>query len=791
MAMRRAMELVGSRAPDTAGDPLGTAAAHAARGPPEACPRGGTPSLHEAFKARFRPGADADEHPLPPGETESLRARLRDAGARRTAGQEAVTRQATPQPVHGTPHEAERRDPTPDEGEQMGALLRRIRSQPQAAAPPGPPRRSGAQFVPRFGPRSLRAAGAPDAHRAHADGGARDVSAQPAATTTSTTTTAARGRRVVPMADIPAQFAVRTLFANPGEAREYAVRLAAARRLLTVIPLGNLAKISGDATPEVEPAETQRADLLRHLMNVGGGGYLDGLRCTIILVRAHQLKRGVEAAAAGNSLGGRSMLKLLEDVDADAQASYYRKDPAKRGDDDAAGRSAMPARYGKLVTCASKLGYDYAVDTPIVKAYIETNKLGDRSDIARPTPELRELLHFCSATADTSASPYVRGVASMALAIASGVVRTALANRSGNVRVLGQFVTAETGYDLKKKTRSTRERKRLLCWPREGLDGRTCAADVYVATMAGCDAIGAMTRCMVDSAGKVTKDLNAASSWGDEPMDWTGLGEALRHVLSTTFRDPTSGEVMPPPSSEKRISEWTPHMLKRGLPSIEAALMGQGPTEVEAGAWAGSIAATLPAARVRTQIEGFAKRKDSAGVARRYSRVGMLAGAPERITHDFNAVRDFVSAVGGIKGVPATGGFSALSQWTRKVDAALDEAARTRVADDLAAAGQGRLEGAGAAPPGATPPNLAAAPMALARPVLAQAVTPAGARAHCEETRRLAKRAALRCGLTADDAARPARATGWLATASAAASAAAGRRVASKHGAQAGEPPPQ
>ena len=160
------------------------------------------------------------------------------------------------------------------------------------------------------------------------------------------------------------------MFANPGAEREYNLRLNAALQLLPVIPLHNLVNIGGsDGSADDDPTDTKQADLLDHLMSIGTSGTLNGLRCTIALVKAHQMARGLDESVASHSMGGRSMLRLLRQVDRDAKERYLKKDPSKRGEDDAAGRCAMPSRYMQLVVCATKLGFDYATEAEFPPAH--------------------------------------------------------------------------------------------------------------------------------------------------------------------------------------------------------------------------------------------------------------------------------------------------------------------------------------------------------------------------------------------------------------------------------------
>ena len=476
---------------------------------------------------------------------------------------------------------------------------------------------------------------------------------------------------------------------GPGGAREAALRLKEAERIVPMLPEYVWLHVLGEdaASLATWPAGKLAGKQLNAIANMEGANTLAKWRCTFVhltLFLRAEYGRGVKTF--DQPVGASILQEWLEGWEDDAVAVATAKAAASGVpiEDTAGGLTAAPARLGCLRTMQRLLGLRILADASVLDPFAVAPQ--KREGRQAPTPELAHAIHFEIGAGDfspeISALPMggeiVRGCHAMAALLIQVCVRTALAERSGGLEDAANLMgVGRAGVDLKKQKWGQAGRP-LLCHT-QGFSGTRAwwgaAKDVLAR-----DGYGARVASLLRAHDGANGDPYRATRWLDRPPTGHEWVATLRAISAADVRvqpgrpgrdDPVAPWVVVTPRLVTREAAMTitMHSLKSVMITAFAAAGVHDAYLVEPGAHAGSAMErmSLDAARQQAELVSPALLMPSGlKTARGYAHRGLAASHATNVSMVTGLARAYVASVGA-SALPREGGWRALAEWVQSM----------------------------------------------------------------------------------------------------------------------------
>ena len=390
-----------------------------------------------------------------------------------------------------------------------------------------------------------------------------------------------------------------------GDARDKALRLAAARELLAMpLPSQCFGPMLGTDAEGLagEAPDVVQQDVLDHLCRLSPSK-LRGMLSVLRLLRAFltaRRGRSVDAALVV-AIPGFLIVRFLDDVAAVAMARQASR-PTSRG-----GATAAPRRAAQLKACVHDCGFVWIdVVSPTVLSWCREHKVSPiGAEQAVPIEDAMVL--WLHATVDCHADSAAGGTAAMFLAVMYFVLRDVLASRSGGVARVGDCAVGHAGFDYKKPPGTPGRQGRPMVASAAGVDGSDWWLQVFMESI---DAV-AGRYFMVRDTDSPDGDPYKATGWGspaggERPQPYKRQLVALRALLAAPLPIGAGGALVAPPYSQAEVNAVTLHSLKRKVPIWTAIAFPASPDALlETGAWAGAALAAMDSGTARRIATGL------------------------------------------------------------------------------------------------------------------------------------------------------------------------------------------
>ena len=477
---------------------------------------------------------------------------------------------------------------------------------------------------------------------------------------------------------------------GPGGAREAALRLTEAERIVPMLPEYVWLHVLGETAASIAawPAGKLAGKQLNAIVNMEGANTLAKWRCTYVhLTQFLRAEYGRADRALDQPVGASILQEWLEGWEEDAVALATAKAAAKGVplEDTAGGLTAAPARLGCLRAMQRLLGLRISADASVLDPLAVAPK--NREGRQAHTPELAHAIHFELGAAEFSSQisalpmggEIVRGCHAMAALLIQVCVRTALAERSGGLEDAANGMgVGRAGVDLKKHQWGQAGRP-LLCHTQgfSGTRGWWYAAKAVLAR----DGYGNRVASLLRAHDGADGDPFKATRWLDRPPTGHEWVATLRALSRADVRvqpgrpgllpghDRPWVAVTPRLVTPEAAEAITMHSLKSVMITAFAAVGVHDSYLVEPGAHAGSTMErlSLDAARQQAELVSSAILTPSGlQTARGYAHKGLAASHATNVCMVTGLARAYLAAV-GTSAMPREGGWRALAEWVKGV----------------------------------------------------------------------------------------------------------------------------
>ena len=472
---------------------------------------------------------------------------------------------------------------------------------------------------------------------------------------------------------------------GPGGAREAALRLTEAERIVPMLPAYVWLHVLGetDANMAAWPAGKLAGRQLNAIANMEGAHTLAKWRCTYVhLTLFLRAEYGRGDRALDHPVGATILQEWLEGWEDEAVALATAKAAAKGVpvEDTAGGLTAAPARLGCLRAMQRLLGLRISADASVLDPLAIASK--KREGRQAHTPELAHAIHFELGAADFSpritalpmGGDIVRGCYAMAALLIQVCVRTALAERSGGLQdAANDMGVGRAGVDLKKHQWGQAGRP-LLCHT-QGFSGTREWWHAAKAVLAR-DGYGNRVASLLRAHDGAEGDPFRATRWLDRPPtghEWVATLRAMSRAdvrVQPRRPGPPAHDhpwvvITPRLVTPEAAEAITMHSLKSVMITAFAAVGVHDSYLVEPGAHAGSTMErlSLDAARQQAELVSPAILTPSGlQTARGYAHKGLAASHATNVCMVTGLARAYLTAV-GTGAMPREGGWRALAKW--------------------------------------------------------------------------------------------------------------------------------
>ena len=445
------------------------------------------------------------------------------------------------------------------------------------------------------------------------------------------------------------------------EARDRKARLSQFELLLPLIPPGqhgDIISASPEQTSRMEP-DRLRAELMAVLTEGEGCGpkALQSARTTLVLLTQYIVRVGDASADEpfASPVSGCSLNGFLREVH---HTSVYKYAVGLKGeapdDQDACGGTAAGGRLTSLRFLMGKCKFPLEAGATILTRW--RNPFGGKRE-GKPatTPELAFIVQLCLVAGDPQQPPMARLAAAMAYGVAAFGLRTALAERSGELEERNGWIVGVTGADFKKR-RGWRGGRPIVA-PVDDVLGSTAWWGVLRGGFDGLEDVGSLILDFDSPDG----DPFRASAVVGRPASNERWKRAVHAVGKASVR--VGGVLRPAVCDAAHVESLTPHSLKHVLPTAFAAAGLADTLLPEACAHAGSRLERMSRAALEGEVDLNPRLVGGVATAGKYAAIGRQSSHAAIVGSVLGAVGSFVVSVGGPAGVPRAGGWHALTRY--------------------------------------------------------------------------------------------------------------------------------